>query len=88
MMITTFYILKGVLITQVYKFIKTQQESTSVVWISLDVNFTSKEKNTNKILTNDVHAKVFRKKWMDSCLQFALKGLGNKIGSMEGWIHT
>ena len=72
-----------------YKFIKTQQESTSVVWISLDVNFTSKEKKCkHRILTNDMHAEVFRKKRMDSCLQFALKGLGNKIGSMEGWIDT
>ena len=42
-MIIAFYILIGVHITQVYKFIKTQQESTSVVWISLDVNFTSKK---------------------------------------------
>ena len=87
-MIIIFYILTGVLITQVYKFIKTQQESTSAVWISLDVNFTSKEKNANKILTNDVHAEVFRKKWMDSCLRSALKGLGNEIGSMEGWIDS
>ena len=87
-MIIAFYILIGVHITQVYKFIKTQQESASVVWISLDVNFTSKEKNANRILTNDMHAEVFRKKWMDSCLQFALKGLGNKIGGMEGWLDS
>ena len=34
-----------------------------------------------------MHAEVFRKKWMDS-LQFALKGLGNKIGGMEGWLDS